>query len=156
MNDSDHLDSMTDDVNAQASSCCESASPCVFTKALLARAAVCELARRRALAERDLIECPSPVARTNCTTLAALLHERARFVLRLPGPGQPLVHARALHLQCGGLLALQQALGAPRPDVHQMVGAAHERHGSLIDLPWEAIVRALAQWQPRSRRHRPA
>ena len=137
-------------------SCCESSSACVFAKALLARAAVCELAQRRAVAERDIIECPSPVARTNCTTLAALLHERARFALRLPGPGQPLIHAQALRLQCGGLKGMQRALEAPLPDVHQMVGAAHERHGSLTDLPWESIVQFLAQWQPhRSRRATP-
>jgi hypothetical protein len=137
-------------------SCCESRSACVFAKALMARAAVCELAERRAVAERDIIECPSPVARTNCTTLAALLHERARFALRLPGPGQPLIHAQALRLQCGGLKGMQRALEAPLPDVHQMVGAAHERHGSLTDLPWESIVQFLAQWQPhRSRRATP-
>lgn len=128
-------------------SCCESATACVFAKALFARAAVCELAQRRAVAEREIIECPSPVARTNCATLAALLHERARFALRLPNPGQPLIHAQALRLQCGGLLGLQRALDAPRADVHRMVGAAHERHGSLTGLPWALIVQALAQWR---------
>jgi hypothetical protein len=137
-------------------SCCESASACVFAKALLARAAVCELAQRRAVAERDIIECPSPVARTNCTTLAALLHERSRFALRLPSAGQPLIHAQALRLQCGGLLGMQRALEVPLADVHRMVGAAHERHGSLTDLPWQSIVQVLVQWQPhRSRRSAP-
>jgi hypothetical protein len=137
-------------------SCCESTCACVFAKALLARAAVCELAQRRAVAERDILECPSAVARTNCTTLAALLHERARFALRLPGPGQPLIHAQALRLQCGGLKGMQRALEAPSADVHRMVGAAHERHGSLTDLPWEAIVQVLVEWQPhRSRRATP-
>jgi hypothetical protein len=144
---------MHDDELPPPNACCESRSACIFSKALLARAAVCELAQRRAVAEREIIECPSPVARTNCDTLAALLHERARFALRLPGPGQPLIHAHALRLQCGGLKGLQQALAVPVADVHRMVGLAHERHGSLTDLPWASIVRALAQWQPhRSRR----
>jgi hypothetical protein len=147
---------MTDDDARPPASCCDSASACVFAKALLARAAVCELSERRALAEHETIECPSPVARTNCATLAALLHERARFVLRLPSPGQPLIHAKALRLQCGGLLGLQRALDAPRADVHQMVGAAQQRHGSLTELPWASIVQVLAQWQAqRPRRARP-
>jgi hypothetical protein len=134
--------------------CCESAAACVFAKALLARAAVCELAERHAVAERDRLECTSPVARTNCGTLAALLHERARFALRLPSPGHPLVHAHALRLQCGGLAGIRQALAISEADVHRMVGAAHERHGSLTALPWDAIVAAIQAWQPR-RRYRP-
>lgn len=137
-----------------SSSCCDSATPCVFARALLAHAAVCELVERRSAGERDVLECPSHVARTNCRTLAELLHERARFALRLPRPGTPLIHAQALRLHCGGLAGLQRTLGAERADVHRMVGAAHERHGSLTGLPWEAIVESVVQWEPR-RRHRP-
>ena len=146
---------MTDRDPPPPISCCESAVVCVFDKALLARAAVCELAERRALAERDIIECSSTVARTNCTTLAALMRERARFALRLPGPGQPMVHAQALRLQCGGLQGMKESLGAAHADVHKMVCAAHERHASLTELPWDAIVHTLRQWQSQ-RRRRPA
>lgn len=136
--------------------CCDSDRACVFAKALLARTAVCERAERRAVAERVLVECASPVARTNCGTLAALMHERARFALRLPSAGRPLIHMQALRLQCGGLKALQQSLGSDEPDVHRMVGAAQERHGSLTELPWDTLVAALAAWQPPRRgRSRP-
>jgi hypothetical protein len=131
--------------------CCESGATCVFAKALLARAAVCELAQRRQIAEREVIECPSPVARTNCATLSALLYERCRFPLHLPRSGQPLIHAQALRLQCGGLQGMQQALAAPAPDVHRMVVVAHERYASLTALPWASIVEAVGHWQP----HRP-
>ncbi|HRD96393.1 MAG TPA: hypothetical protein PLA97_08365 [Rubrivivax sp.] len=132
--------------------CCDSATACVFAKALLARQAPCSMAVRRQQAERTLVECGSPVARTNCSLLAALLHERARFALRLPPAGRPLMHQQALRLQCGGVTALQQALGAPCSDVHALIGLAHERHGSLTDLPWDQLVTALAAWQP-PRRH---
>ncbi len=128
--------------------CCDSDTACVFAKALLARAAVCDRAERRAVGERVPVECTSPVARTNCGTLAALLHERARFALRLPSAGRPLIHMQALRLQCGGLVALQQVLGGREADVHRMVGVAQARHGSLTDLPWDAVVAALAAWQP--------
>ena len=134
-----------------ATSCCDSTVGCVFAKALLSRTAVCEMSTRRALGERELVECSSPVARINCGTLAALLHERARFALRLPAPAKPLIHMQALRLQCGGLSALRQVLDCAEPDVHRMIGATHERYGSLTDLPWASLVSSLAAWQPRRR-----
>jgi hypothetical protein len=124
----------------------------VFTKALLAHAARCELAIRHSAGEIDALTCSSPVARTNCATLSALLRERAMFTLRLPRPPAPLVHAKALQLQCGGLRGLQQVLDAPSADVHGLIGMAHERHGSLLELPWQQVVDAIAAWQPRRRR----
>ncbi len=123
----------------------------MFTKALLAHAARCELAIRHSAGEIDALTCSSPVARTNCATLSALLRERAMFTLRLPRPPAPLVHAKALQLQCGGLRGLQQVLDAPSADVHGMIGLAHERHGSLLELPWQQLVDAIAAWQPRRR-----
>ena len=80
------------------------------------------------------------------------MRERARFALRLPPPGQPLIHMHALRLQCGGLAALRQALDGDERDVHRMVGQAQARHGSLAELPWASIVAALAAWQPARRR----
>lgn len=121
---------------------------------MLARAASCERAERRAEGEQLHVVCTSPVAHTNCDTLAALLHERSRFALRLPAPGRPLMHAQALRLQCGGLAALQQVLGdAGERDAHRAVVQAQQRYGSLTDLPWAELVGALAAWQP-PRRHR--
>jgi hypothetical protein len=137
-----------DDACTGTSCCDDSDRACVFAKALLARVAQCELVHRRALAERELLECTSPVARTNCGTLAALLHERARFALKLPSAGRPLLHVQALRLQCGGLAALRGVLAAREPDVHRMVQLAHDRHTSLTELPWEPLVHALAAWQP--------
>jgi hypothetical protein len=142
------------DAEAGPGCCGEGGQTCVFAKALLSRSASCELAERHAVAERVVLECRSPVARTNCGTLASLLHERARFALRLPPPSRPLMHVQSLRLQCGGLQALQGALGSPGTDVHRLVMQAQERHGSLTDLPWQPLVAALAAWQPR-RRHRP-
>ena len=124
---------------------------CIFAKALLAQTAACALSRRRAIAERIVVACGSPVAHTNCATLAALLYERARFALRLPAPGRPLIHMQALRLQCGGLTALREVLGQPVDDVHEMVGLVHERHGSLTELPWDRLVALLAAWKPRQR-----
>ncbi len=134
-----------------APSCCHGASACVFTKALLAHTARCELALRQSVGEGDALVCASPVARLNCGTLSALMRERAAFALRLPRPPAPLVHAKALQLQCGGLAALREQLQAPRAGVHDLVALAQQRHGSLMDLPWQPMVEAMAAWQPRRR-----
>ena len=130
--------------------------PCVFEKALLARCADCTLAVRHALAEREAVACASPVARTNCTTLLALVAERSAFALRLPRGGEPLPHAVTMKLQCGGLRGLGESLGLAETDVHGLVVAAQGRHGRLADLPWPAIVAAVAGWQVRPRRARGA
>lgn len=136
--------------------CCEGGQGCVFAKALLARAANCGLAQRRCVGERELLECGSPVARINCQTLAALLHERSRFALRLPPPGRPLMHVHALRLQCGGLAALRQWLRPAGTDVHAMVRQAQHEHGSLTELPWDQLVPVLAAWEPPRRRRPPS
>jgi hypothetical protein len=66
-------------------------------------------------------------------------------------PAADACHA-GLRLQCGGLIALQAASAGEGADVHSLVGLAHERHGSLTELPWDRLVPALAAWQP-PRRH---
>ena len=137
------------------SGCCGGPSACVFTKALLAHHARCELARRQTAGESELVSCSSPVAHMNCATLAALLRERSTFALRLPRSGAPLEHAKALRLQCGGLGGLQQALPDAQPDVHRMVQGAQERWGSLLHAPWAEIVAAVVAWQPRRPRRGP-
>ncbi|MDI1270900.1 MAG: hypothetical protein PSV40_17595 [Polaromonas sp.] len=130
-------------------------SPCVFERALLAGCAQCELASRHALAEREVVACSLEVARINCTTLESLFRERATFALRLPRPGVPLVHAKAMQLQCGGLRGLQAAVAAPTADVHAMVQKAKRNDASLLELPWGEIVASMMAWQPRRRAQTP-
>lgn len=88
----------------------------------------------------------------NCATLHDLLAERSAFALHIVPRAATLPHALVMKLQCGGLAGLRDALGVPLGDVHALVNAAHERHGSLVELPWPAIVAAVASWQTRRRR----
>jgi hypothetical protein len=125
--------------------------PCIFERALQAGCAACELAVRHALAEREAVACASPVARTNCATLLALLRERSAFALKLP-PDAAAPHAVTLKVQCGGLAGLRRSVDAGSDDVHRLVAAARERHDSLVDLAWPEIVAAVASWRGR-RRH---
>ena len=126
-------------------------SPCVFERAILVGCAQCELARPHALAEREVVACSLEGARVNCTTLKKLFHERAKFPLRLSRAGAPIVHAKVMQLQCGGLRGLQAALAAPGADVHTMVQKAKANDASLLELPWGGIVAAIVAWQPRCR-----
>jgi hypothetical protein len=143
-----------DEAAFRAAASAANPQPCIFAKAVLAGCAGCELSARRSLAERESIACTSPVARTNCETLLALLRERCAFALRLvPGAAPP--HAVALKLACGGLVGLRDAVGGGDADVHRNVRAARERWGSLADLPWPAVVAAVQAWQGRRRRAGP-
>ncbi len=126
-------------------------SPCVFERAILADCAQCELARRRALAEREVVACSLEVARINCMTLENLFRERAMFALHLPRPGVPIAHAKVMQLQCGGLRGLQTALVAPKVNVHAMVQQAQADEASLLELPWAQIVASIVAWRPRRR-----
>ena len=128
--------------------------PCAFEKALLAGAAGCALASRRALAERETVACTSTIAQANCRLLRALLRERCAFALRL-APGVTPAHAVMMRLQCGGLAGLAATQAASTADVHALVAAAQARHGSLADVDWPGIVAAVAAWRGRAR-HRDA
>ena len=140
-----------DETAYQASRQSANPAPCVFEKAILASCAQCSLSRRLSLAEREVVACTREVARINCTTLAHLFQERANFALRLPRPGVPLVHAKAMQLQCGGLRGLQAALATPTTDVHELVQQAQTNQASLLDLPWQDIVKEISAWQLRRR-----
>ncbi len=140
-----------DELAFQASRQGANPSPCVFEKAILAGSAQCSLSKRLSLAERELVACTFEVARINCSTLEGLFRERATFVLRLPRPGVPIAHAKAMQLQCGGLRGLQAALTATDLDVHHLVQQAQANQASLLDLPWSDIVKSIATWQLRRR-----
>lgn len=125
--------------------------PCVFEKSILAGCAQCALSRRWALAEREMVVCTVAVAQINCTTLENLTRERARFALRLTGVDVPITHAKAMRMQCGGVIGLQKALAVPANDVHALVNAAQANGASLLELPWVEIVSEIVAWQPRRR-----
>jgi hypothetical protein len=130
--------------------------PCVFEKALLAQHAVCQLAARHAVAERETIACTSPLARVACGELSALLREKSAFALRLPHTQRILPHAQVMKIQCGGLQGLQRVLDpeAPAPDVHHLVRMARQAYGELAALPFSEIVKGVAAFQLR-KRHAP-
>jgi len=131
----------------EAAGCCGVTHGCVFAKALLARTAACRWSGRQLAGEATVIDCRSSAAHGDCESFTALLAGSARFALRLPTAGRPMLHVQALRLQCGGIAALRSHLQAPEADVHELVSRARPWDA----LPWPELVRLLAAWQPRRR-----
>ena len=128
---------------------------CPFEKAILSRCADCDKSHKFNLADREAIACEAPVARENCLTLHGLLHQNAVFTLKLMHPGEPLPHAKELKIQCGGLLGTQQ-LFAPEvsvvENIHGLIGEIQQRFGSMQDVPYLDVVKAISAYEARRRR----
>ena len=124
---------------------------CVFRRALLARAAVCECAARHDESGRASVACAQPVARASCGELLGLLRERSGFALGLADARRSLPAAKLMKIQCGGLNGLRDTVdpGAVAPSVHRLVRLAKEQFGELDALPFSEIVKGIAAWSPR-------
>lgn len=131
--------------------------PCVFEKALLCQAAVCEAAQKLSLAEREMIACREPLARAACGQLLTLLRANSAFALKLRDTQRILPHAMMMKIQCGGLDGLKALLDADAaaPQVDRLLRLAQERYGDLDALPFSEIVQGVAAWKAR-RRHQGA
>ncbi len=129
--------------------------PCAFEKALLTGCGTCSRAQRRNIAERETIDCRDAEAHAGCAALLGLLRQQATFTLHLTRPEPRLPHAQEMKVQCGGLAGLQRALTGVDAvgDVAELVRACGAANGPE-GLPWPAIVRSVATWQPRRRARR--
>lgn len=128
--------------------------PCVFEKALLCQAAVCEAAQRVSIAEREVVACRAPLVRAACGQLLALLRTNSAFALKLRDTQRILPHAMTMKVQCGGLTGLKDLLDpdAAAPDILKLVRRAQAEYGSFDALPFSRIVQGVAHWQIRKRR----
>jgi len=133
---------------------------CPFEKAILGAQCACELATRFSVAEQIGVNCRSGIARNNCTTLLALMRNRARFALKVTDTSESLAFGKEMKVMIGGLVGLQ-ALLTPEPDagrvgnIHALVRAAQEKYGSLEALPYQEIVKSVTAYQARRRGHAP-
>ncbi|MFN3883746.1 MAG: hypothetical protein ACK4Q4_03175 [Rhodocyclaceae bacterium] len=127
--------------------------PCVFEKALLCQAAVCEAGEHLFLAEREMIACRDPLVRAACGQLLTLLRQNAAFALKVKDTQRILPHAMTMKVQCGGLTGLKDLLDpdAHAPDVKKLVKLAQAEYGALDALPFSRIVPGISHWQLRKR-----
>ena len=130
---------------------------CSFEKAILRRCCGCELAEKHNIADRETVSCKTAVARENCYTLRELLHQSALFTLKLTHIKEALPYAKEMKIQCGGMLGLQQIFATnaePQStvsNIHGLILAAHEKFGSLQDLPYSEIVKSISSFESRRR-----
>lgn len=131
--------------------------PCVFDRALLMQAAVCEAAQRLSLAEREVVACRAPLARAACGQLLSLLRKNSAFALKVKDAQRILPHAMTMKVQCGGLIGLRDLLdpAAAAPDVLKLVRLAQAEYENFETLPFSRIVQGVAHWQGRKRRAPP-
>jgi hypothetical protein len=127
--------------------------PCVFEKALLSQAAICEAAQRLSLAEREMMACREPLVRAACGQLLSLLRTNSSFALKVRDTQRILPHAMTMKVQCGGLIGLRDLLDpdAPAPDVLKLVRRAQAEYESFSALPFSRIVQGVVHWQIRKR-----
>ncbi|MCX7897660.1 MAG: hypothetical protein N2441_07290 [Rhodocyclaceae bacterium] len=128
--------------------------PCIFERALLCQAAVCEAARKVAIAEREFLACGDPVARVACGELLALLRKNSAFALKVKTTQRILPHAMNMKIQCGGLIGLRDVIDpqATAPNVIALIKRARAEYGALDALPFSRIIQGVAHWQTRPRR----
>ena len=128
--------------------------PCVFERALLARHAVCDLALRHQIAERESSGCAEATTHAACSQISELLREKSSFALGLTATRRILPHAMVMKIQCGGLDGLKVLLdpAASAPDAGRLVRLATERYGDPGALPFSEVVQGVAAWKAR-RRH---
>jgi hypothetical protein len=131
---------------------------CVFEKAINSRRATCAKSLRFHLADREGITCRSASGNALCAVLLPLMRAKARFALHLTSAEGPLPHAKEIRVQTGGLLGLQGEVYPDRQgqdgveDIIDIVDVALRRHGTLEDLPYDAIVQAIVRFEGRKRR----
>lgn len=128
---------------------------CPFEKAILGAQCECELATHFSVAECMSVNCRDDIARNNCTTLLALMRERARFALKVTDISNHLPFGKEIKVMIGGLAGLQR-LFAPADttrveNIHGLVRRAQEQFGSLESIPYHEIVMSIASYQAKRR-----
>lgn len=136
---------------------------CVFEKTILSRNGGCEHMVKHNIAEREAVGCGSEAGHLLCLSWLDLTRDKSVFALGIAERSGRLPHAKALRLQVGGLRGLRSALypdvgaQAPVENIHGLIMRAQQVFGSLHDLPYQEIVKAVSAFTGRRRpaRHRP-
>ncbi|OQY53572.1 MAG: hypothetical protein DRR08_18215 [Candidatus Parabeggiatoa sp. nov. 2] len=132
--------------------------PCPFEKAVLSSRCGCANFQRLNIAEREAAACILPTAQERCALLLEQLYQNARFALKQPRLEGPQPHAKAMKVQCGGLLGLQAVLVSEQAeaqrvaDIDALVTLALETFGELDKLPYQEIVKFISNYQVRGKR----
>lgn len=131
--------------------------PCSFEKAILSSRCACTKSQRLHIAEREGITCTSADIHPFCVTLLKQLCENAQFALKLKYSSQSLPHAKAMKVQCGGLLGLQAILQGESKDMQNvqdistLILQAVATFGQFERLPYQEIIKFISVYQVRAK-----
>lgn len=131
--------------------------PCPFEKTILSNRCGCAKFQRLNIAEREAAACISPAAQARCVVLLEHLYQNARFALKQRRIEEPLPHAKAMKVQCGGLLGLAVALSedakalSPVDNIDRLLVQALDTFGEMKDLPYQDIVKFISNYQVRAK-----
>lgn len=133
--------------------------PCPFEKAILQRVCACPRASKCNIAEREALNCQSPEAQEACVAFLHELRKRANFALGLKRTPGALPHAKAMKIQCGGLMGLQNTLDPFAQDVRVsdvfgLMNRALKRFQDMSNIPFDQIVREVTKYEGRRRSRR--
>lgn len=132
-------------------------NPCAFYKAVLRRCAGCSRAQKVFIAEREAVACKSPGAQQRCKAVVQVMREKALFALKLTHLEGTLPHGKEIKVECGGLLGLQAVIhpeleSETVADIHGLLEAAVQKHGSADALPYSDVVKFVVHYQSRPKR----
>ncbi len=140
--------------------------PCPFEKAIFSSCCGCTKCQRLNLAERETAACLSATAQARCVILLDKLYQNARFAIKKVRLVDPQPHAKAMKVQCGGLIGLQSVLVLKEAfdtkkvgfetkqvkDIDALITEALEQLGGVEKFPYQEIVKFISHYQVRAKR----
>lgn len=133
---------------------------CPFARTIISTHNGCTHSTRYCVGERVSAACASSLASVDCTSLAQLLRENARFALGVTDTAGRLTFGKELKILYGGLAGLQELVSTGSvvsdkvSDIHALVVSVLQQYGTLQDIPYQHIVKNISAYQP-ARRARP-
>jgi len=128
---------------------------CPFEKTILSSRFGCECGERYCIAEREGIGCGQLQAHARCRELNTVLHEGARFALKLRGDMGQLPHGKEMKVLYGGLLGLQRLLQPESEQVTNIFALVEQllaRYESLEQIPLTEVMPSVVAYEHRRSR----
>lgn len=101
--------------------------------------------------------CADMDAFERCNTVLELLIEAGRFTLGYTPGTDSFTHGKLMKVQHGGLAGLNKAVrpgqvAAPVEDISELTARAIAIDEDGVELPWQAIVTEIRNWENRRRK----
>ncbi|MFK5970628.1 MAG: hypothetical protein QM487_10985 [Candidatus Marithrix sp.] len=127
--------------------------PCIFRKVILSNKFNCEKVQHLNIAERETVNCSSNNAYKICFNLLNLLEKNSQVALHLTNISTQLTHSKAMKIQCGGLLGIQNSLESNGEiiNIYSLLQQALLEFQSLENLPYQNIIGIIVHYEVRKK-----